>query len=49
MMMIIIENQIVWNNKSLLLDGKTIFKSSIFDKGIVKIAHMLDEYGRPMI
>ena len=44
-----IANQVIWNNKFILLDGKTIFKSSIVSKGIVKIAHMLDEHGRPII
>ena len=41
-------NQCIWNNKTIILNGKSIFKSEIKEKGFVKIADMLDEFGRPL-
>ena len=43
-----IANQILWNNKNILFNGKTIFSQRIAEKGFVKISDILDEHGRPL-
>ena len=41
-------DQILWNNRCILQNGKSFYKPEIKNKGFVKVSHMLDEYGRPL-
>ena len=43
-----IPNQVIWHNKHILFDRKSVFKPRIKDKGFVKISDFLDEFGRPL-
>ena len=37
------ENEIIWNNRFIKIDGKSVFYPSWHRKGIIKICHLLNE------
>ena len=40
-----IVNQIIWNNSFLLKQGNLLFYPSLYNKGILKVNDLLDDYG----
>ena len=37
------QNETVWNNRFIRIDGKPVFYASWYQKGIIKIHHLLNE------
>ena len=37
------ENEIIWNNRFIRIDGKSVFYPSWYRKGIIKIGHLLND------
>ena len=37
------ENEILWNNRFIRIDGKSVFYPSWYRKGIIKIGHLLND------
>ena len=40
-----IMNQIIWNNKYILSEGKSIFQSAFYNLGILKVGDLLSREG----
>ena len=43
-----IANQVIWNNSFLLKQGNSLFYPSLYNKGILKVNDLLDDFGHFM-
>ena len=41
-------NQVIWNNSFLLKQGNSLFYPSLYNKGILKVNDLLDDFGHFM-
>ena len=39
-------DQIIWNNRNIVMHGKSLFEKHLFTKGIVKIGDLLSDTGK---
>ena len=39
-------NEIIWNNKYITVDGRTIFYKQLYDKGVVQVRDLLSKEGK---
>ena len=40
-----IVNQVLWNNRFICVDSRSVYNAKLFDAGLIKIGNLCDENG----
>ena len=42
-------NTVIWNNRRILIEGKSVFYHSLFDKGIITLEYLMEDTNEVLI